>query len=61
MTLGVAINRFSLFLVEFSKIVPGGKTANLHAEELGIGLVILGVMVMIGATLHYLHVAIRAR
>ena len=58
MTLGIAINRFSLFLVEFSHIVPGGgRAANLHAEELGIGLVILGVLVMLGGIWHYLDVA----
>ncbi|MBN9090925.1 MAG: DUF202 domain-containing protein [Reyranella sp.] len=60
-TLGIAINRFSLFLVEFSRIVPsgvpGGRTANTHAEELGIGLVILGVVVMLGGIWHYLDVA----
>ena len=58
MTLGVGINRFSLFLVEFSHIVPGsGRTANIHAEELGIGLVILGIAMMLGAIWHYLDVA----
>jgi len=57
-TLGVGINRFSLFLVEFSHIVPDGKPMNVHAaEELGIGLVALGLVVMIGAMFHYLHVA----
>jgi putative membrane protein len=57
MTLGVGINRFSLFLVEFSKIVPGGKTANVHAEQLGVALVGLGLLVMLGGTWHYIHVA----
>ena len=58
MTLGIAINRFSLFLVEFSHIVPGtGRTANVHAEELGVGLVILGIVMMLGAIWHYLDVA----
>ena len=38
-------------------MVPGGRTANLHAEQLGIGLVILGVIVMLGGIWHYLHVA----
>jgi putative membrane protein len=58
MTLGIAINRFSLFLVEFSRIVPGGgRAANLHAEQLGVGLVILGVVVMLGGIWHYLDVA----
>lgn len=61
MTLGIAINRFSLFLVEFSRTVPGGvpggRTVNIHAEELGIGLVVLGVVVMLGGIWHYLDVA----
>ncbi|MBN9488942.1 MAG: DUF202 domain-containing protein [Alphaproteobacteria bacterium] len=58
MTFGVGINRFSLFLVEFSKIVPGGGRAeNAHAERLGIGLVGLGLLVMLGGTWHYIHVA----
>ncbi len=57
MTLGVGINRFSLFLVEFSRMVPGGRTINIHAEELGIVLVVLGLAILIGAAFHYLHVA----
>src|SRR5437588_11399399 len=57
MTLGIAINRFSLFLVEFARTVPGGRTANVHAEEVGIGLVIVGVLVMLGGIRHYLDVA----
>jgi putative membrane protein len=57
-TLGIALNRFSLFLVEFSRLVPGGgRSANLHAEALGIALVILGVVVMLGGLWHYLDVA----
>jgi putative membrane protein len=56
-TLGVGINRFALFLVEFSKLVPGGRTANVHAEQLGVGLVGLGLLTMLGGTWHYLHVA----
>jgi putative membrane protein len=58
MTLGVGINRFSLFLVEFSHIVPDGrKLSTTRAEELGIGLVILGILMMLGAIWHYLDVA----
>jgi Predicted membrane protein len=57
MTLGIAINRFSLFLAEFARTVPGGRTANIHAEEVGIGLVIVGVIVMLGGIWHYLDVA----
>ena len=56
MTLGVGINRFSLFLVEFSHVVPGGRTANIHAEQLGIGMVGLGLLVMLGGAWHYIHV-----
>ena len=57
MTLGIAINRFSLFLIEFARMVPGGRTENTHAEEVGIGLVIVGVIVMLGGIWHYLDVA----
>jgi putative membrane protein len=57
MTLGVGINRFSLFLKEFSRLVPGGRPVNIHAEELGIGLVVLGVLLLLGAIWHYLYVA----
>jgi putative membrane protein len=58
MTFGVGINRFSLFLVEFGKIVPGGGHAeNVHAEQLGIGLVGLGLLIMLGGLWHYVHVA----
>jgi len=57
MTLGVGINRFSLFLVEFSHLVPGKRTENIRAEELGVGLVILGILMMLGAIWHYLDIA----
>lgn len=58
MTLGIAINRFSLFLIEFARMVPGGgRATNVHAEEAGIGLVIVGVLVMLGGIWHYLDVA----
>lgn len=58
MTFGVGINRFSLFLVEFGKVVPGASHAeNAHAEQLGIGLVGLGLLIMLGGLWHYVHVA----
>jgi putative membrane protein len=57
MTFGVGINRFSLFLVEFSHLVPGGRTVNMRAEDLGIAMVGLGLLVMLGGTWHYIHVA----
>jgi putative membrane protein len=55
-TLGVAINRFSLFLMEVHQLVPGSNAANRHVEKLGIGLVILGIVIMCGAIAHYLRV-----
>lgn len=57
MTLGVAINRFALFLMEIHQIVPEVRDlANRHVEKLGVGLVLLGIVMLVGATLHYLHV-----
>jgi putative membrane protein len=56
MTLGVAINRFSLFLMEVHQIAPGSNAANRHVEKLGIGLVVLGIVITCGAIAHYLHV-----
>lgn len=57
MTLGVAINRFALFLVEMHGVVPEVRNlANRHVEKLGIGLVILGIVLLAGSTWHYLHV-----
>ena len=55
--LGVAINRFSLFLMEFYRIEPQARSANRHAEAVGVGLVILGLVIMCGAIWHYLRVA----
>lgn len=57
MALGVAINRFSLFLVEMHQVVPEVRQiTNRHVEKLGIGLVILGIAMLCGAIGHYLHV-----
>lgn len=57
MTLGVAINRFSLFLMEIHQVVPEVRTmANRHVEKLGIGLVVLGMALMCGAIWHYMRV-----
>jgi putative membrane protein len=56
-TLGVAINRFSLFLMEFHQIAPQMRSENRHAETVGVGLVVLGLVIMCGAIWHYLHVA----
>lgn len=57
MTLGVAINRFALFLMEMHQVAPGARDlANRHVEKLGIGLVVLGLVMLVGATWHYLYV-----
>ncbi len=57
MTLGIAINRFSLFLMEVHQIAPGSRAANLHAETIGIGLVALGIVLMCSALWHYRRVS----
>jgi putative membrane protein len=59
MTLGVAINRFALFLLEVNRVLPSSTAGNRHVEKLGIGLVVLGIVIMCGATWHYLHVGKR--
>ncbi len=56
MTLGVAINRFSLFLMEIHKLAPGSRAANVHAEKVGLGLVFLGIVLLCGALWHYRYV-----
>ncbi|NQW50543.1 MAG: DUF202 domain-containing protein [Rhodospirillales bacterium] len=57
MTLGVAINRFALFLMEMHQVVPEARNlANRHVEKLGIGLVLLGIVLLVGSTWHYIHV-----
>ncbi|MFI5001739.1 MAG: YidH family protein [Reyranellales bacterium] len=54
MTLGVAINRFSLYL----RVIGGtNRMTTAEAEWLGIGLVILAIVVMVGSTVRYLQTA----
>ena len=57
MTLGVAINRFSLFLIEVHQLAPGSRAANVHAETVGLGLVILSIVLLCGALWHYRYVS----
>ena len=57
MTLGVAINRFSLFLMEFHQVAPRARALNRHAETVGVGLVILGIVLMCSGVWHYLQIA----
>jgi putative membrane protein len=55
---GVAINRFSLFLMEINQVVPEVRAAaNRHVGALGAGLVALGIVMMVGALWHYLRVS----
>ena len=50
-------NRFAHFLMEIHQVVPEVRDlANRHVEKLGIGLVVLGIVMLVGATWHYLHV-----
>jgi putative membrane protein len=57
MTFGVALNRFSLFLLEFHRTPEAEQAVNRHAETVGIGMIILGILIMVGACWHYLHVS----
>jgi putative membrane protein len=57
MTFGVALNRFSLFLLEFHRTPASEQAVNRHAETVGIGMIVLGILIMVGASWHYLHVA----
>jgi inner membrane protein YidH len=56
--LGIAINRFSLFLMEINQVVPDVRAAaNRHVGTLGAGLVVLGIVILVGALWHYLRVS----
>ena len=57
MTFGVALNRFSLFLLELHRTPNAERAVNRHAETVGIGLIALGVLIMLGASWHYIHVS----
>ncbi|MGE0578616.1 YidH family protein [Reyranella sp.] len=57
MTFGVALNRFSLFLLEFHRTSASEQAVNRHAETVGIALIALGVLIMLGASWHYVHVS----
>ncbi|MFO1162537.1 MAG: DUF202 domain-containing protein [Reyranellaceae bacterium] len=57
MTFGVALNRFSLFLLEFHRTSASEQVVNRNAERVGTGLIALGVLIMFCASWHYLHVA----
>jgi putative membrane protein len=55
--LGIAINRVSLFLMEIHQLVPELRAvANRHIKGLGVGLIVLGIVVLVGAFWHYVRV-----
>ena len=55
--LGIAINRVSLFLMEIHQLVPELRAvANRHIKGLGVGLIVLGIVVLLGAYWHYVRV-----
>ena len=56
--LGIAINRVSLFLMEIHQLVPELRAvANRHIKGLGVGLIVLGIVILVGAFWHYVHVS----
>lgn len=56
--LGIAINRFSLFLMEMNQVLPEVRSAaNRHIASFGAGLIVLGIGIMVGALWHYLRVS----
>jgi putative membrane protein len=56
--LGIAINRVSLFLMEIHQLVPELRAvADRHIKGLGVGLIVLGIVVLVGAFWHYLRVS----
>src|SRR5260370_24351016 len=57
--LGVAINRFSLFLMEFYRIEPQARPSNRHAAAVRVGLAILGLLIKYGPRSHNLRAANR--
>ena len=55
LSLGISINRFALFLLERNRIStssPSGETL-VGAEQLGIGMAVIGLILLVWGTLHY--------
>ncbi|MBV8282083.1 MAG: DUF202 domain-containing protein [Candidatus Eremiobacteraeota bacterium] len=55
LSLGISINRFSLFLLERNRI-PTTSTSGLTlvgAEQLGIGMGLVGLLLLLWGTIHY--------
>ena len=58
-TLGISVNRFSLFLIQSGNIRPGsGRFRPLfEGEEFGLGVVIVGALLIVWAAIRYTQVA----
>jgi putative membrane protein len=55
MSFGIAINRFSLFLVQSNAGPSNPPLASrlVSSERLGVGMVVLGMALLVWATVHY--------
>jgi len=54
-SLGISVNRFSLYLLEKNLISTATATGQTlrSAEQLGIGMVLIGLLVLIWGTVHF--------
>ena len=57
-SLGISVNRFSLFLLEKNIVSESRSTIKtlVSAEQLGIGMLALGLVLLVWGTLHYTFV-----
>lgn len=56
MTLGIAVNKLSLALVQADRLDPA-KGGALDAETLGVGMVVLGMALLLGGAVRFQQVA----
>jgi putative membrane protein len=54
-SLGISVNRFALYLLERNKMSPTSTTGQtlVGAEQLGIGMAVIGLVLLVWGTLHY--------
>ncbi|HME80941.1 MAG TPA: DUF202 domain-containing protein [Candidatus Eremiobacteraceae bacterium] len=54
-SLGISVNRFSLYLIEKNVISMATTTGHTlrSAEQLGTGMVLIGILVLIWGTVHF--------
>ena len=55
LSLGISINRFSLFLLERNKVPAASQMTQtlVSAEQLGIGMSVIGLVLLVWGTIHY--------